>query len=625
MATSSGGGVIGADSARRYPLDSLNFPLRFFNMLHFDIPRNLADVYKWCVKLNDASGLLSRITDTLARYPITHIQCTGDCGPNKDDWSKLLNHTISLPNELVANGKDLYSFGNCIVSIVPPFKRYLICPKCSTYQQHCINDDNFEDKPFKWKFHDYKFIGLKCMGKDIKGNKCNYSGVMEVKDEYLEGEEFIKKVKIIRWPILNIKVRDLKIAGKKKIFYKLEEKYSKHIRAGDRFTVANVPYTFILACKQGRASTVIELPADLTFHYQYENITEPEWEGLSKPFFFSAWKDIFMSFILRKAQECIASDHLVPNRFIFPTATPGGTDPLRNMDGSAWMNVITTQLKRQQNDPNEIGIVPFPLGYQALGGQGKALSLREEIELQDRRILTQLGIPPELIYGGMTWSGSNISLRMLENMFLYYIDHQNKFIQFFVDYVSIKANKQPPTEVKLSPFKMADDIQQSNLLIALGAQRRISETTSLSQVGNGINLEKEAKQMEDDANAIQRMVEARQKIDTLVQAYVNKISTIEGIDTQIAGQVEQNNAGNMTQTSMANNIVDGAIMQTVEGIVNKINALKTPQERQSVLIQLQQQSPAQYNKVIGALNGMPQDDPLPTVKPPRSGPEKAKV
>ena len=621
----SSSGVVNAENARRYPSNGgIDYPLRFFNMLHFQRPKTMDEIFKWSAILSENHGLLDRIIDTMSRYPITHITCTGDNGENKDDWSNLLNDILCIPNELVSNGKDYYTFGNCIVSIVPPFKRYLVCPKCSSYKQHCINDDNFEDKPFSWKFHDYKFIALKCMGKDIQGNKCNYSGPMEVKDEYLEGEEFIKNVKIIRWPIRHIKIRDLKIAGKKKIYYKIEEKYRKAIAKGDRFTVANVPETFILACKQNQNSAVIELPPDLTFHYQYESITEPESDGLAKPFFFSAWKDIFMSFILRKAQECIASDHLIPNRFIFPTATAGGTDPLAKIDGAAWMNVITTQLKRQQNDPNEIGIVPFPVGYQALGGQGKALSLRDEIELQDRRILTQLGVPPELIYGGMTWSGSNISLRMLENMFLYYINKQNKFIKFFVDYVSAKSRKTAPSDVKLSPFKMADDIQQSNMLSALGAQGRISETTALSQIGNGINLEKEADQMEADANAVQRIIEARQKLQTNVQNIMNKITTIEGVDTQIAGQVEQNNVGNLAQSSAVSGLVNGAIMQTTNGLINKINSLKTRQEKQSVLLQLQRQDPKRYNEVVGALNGV-DSEPLPTVKPPRSTPDKAKV
>lgn len=622
--TVSSGGVVNSENARRYPSNGIDYPLRFFNMLWFQRPKTMDEIFKWCLILSENHGLLDRIIDTISRYPVTHIICANDIGENKDYWSDLLNNVMNLPNELVSNGKDYYTFGNCIVSIVPPFKRYLVCPKCSSFRNHCINDDNFEDKPFKWKFHDYKFIALNCMGTDVEGKKCNYTGPMAIKDEYLEGEEFAKNVKIVRWPIRNIKVRDLKIAGKKKIFYKLEDKYRKAISRGDRFTVANVPETFILACKQNQSSAVIELPPDLTFHYQYETVTEPEQDGLSKPFFFSVWKDVFMSFILRKAQECIASDHLIPNRFIFPTATAGGTDPLSKIDGAAWMNVITTQLKRQQNDPNEIGIVPFPVGYQALGGQGKALSLREEIELQERRILTQLGIPPELIYGGMTWSGSNISLRMLENMFLYYINKQNNFIKFFVTYVARMSKRTAPTSVKMSPFKMADDIQQSNMLSALGAQGRISETTALSQIGNGINLEHEAEQMENDAKAVQRIIEARQKLQNNVQNIMNRISTIEGVDTQIAGQVEQSNATNLTQSSAASNLANGAIMQTTTGLINRVNSLKTRQEKQQFLMQLQQQDPMRYNEVVSALNGVNMES-LPNAKPSRSTPDKAKV
>jgi len=391
MSNVSTSSVVGPENARRYPANGVDYPLRFFNMLHFERPKTLNEIYKWCLVLDESHGLLNRITDTFSRYPITHITVTNDCGgENKDFWATLLNETINLPDELVRNGKDLYVYGNCFVSIVPPFKRYLVCPKCSTYKSHCINDDNFEDRPFEWLFRNFKFIA-KCRNKECPGK---YYGEMNVKDEYLEGEEFAKKVTINRWPIQHIKIRDLRVAGKKRIYYRIEEKYRKPILNGDRFVVANVPYTFILACKANLTSPIIELPSDLTFHYAHETVTEPEWEGLSKPFFFSCWKDVFMSFVLRKAQEMIAADHLLPQRFVFPQATPSGVDPLSKIDGGAWMNIITTQLKRQQNDPNEIGIVPFPLGYQALGGQGKAMSLRDDIELQDRRILTQITRTP---------------------------------------------------------------------------------------------------------------------------------------------------------------------------------------------------------------------------------------
>lgn len=616
MANVSTSSVVGPENARRYPASGLQYPLRFANLLHFDKPKTLNEIFKWCLLLDESSGLLNRVTNTFASYPITQIVVTGDTGENKNYWNNLLNNIIDLPSELVRNGKDYYTYGNCFVSIVPPFKRYLVCPKCGSYKAHCINEDNFEDKPFEWRFRDFKFIA-KCTNKDCNSH---YNGVMEVKDEYLEGEEFAKKVTIQRWPIQHIKIRNLTVCGKKKILYRIEEKYRKPIVNGDRFVVANVPYTFILACKQSLTSPIIELPTDLTFHYAHETVTEPEFEGLSKPFFYSAWNDIFSSFILRKAQEMIAADHFLPNRFIFPTATSGGTDPLSKIDGNAWMNIITTQLKRQQNDPNEIGIVPFPLGYQALGGQGKAMSLREEIELQDRRILVQLSCPPELIYGGMTWQGSNVSLRMLENLFLYYINKQNKFIKFYTNFVSIHSDKTAPHDVKLSPFKMADDVQQSNMLLALGAQGRISETTALSQVGNGINLEYEAKQMEDDANAVKRIIESRQKLNAEISTFINKITTMDNIDTQLQANTAQQEHGIMEQSGLFN----GIVMQTSEGIMNKINSLPSRQEKQQLLLNLQRENPTKFNEIVSKLNGV-DSTPLPSVLPPRRGPETAKI
>jgi hypothetical protein len=597
--------VVAPETGRRYPMNGVDYPIRFFNMLHFQRPKTLNEIFKWAIILNESSGLLDRITDTMARYPITPVLTENDIGENKDYWSNLLNNQICIQDELVKNGKDYYTFGNCIVSIVPPFKRYLVCPKCKNYRAHCISE---EDRQIDWKFRDFQFYA-KCLNKE-----CGAQGIMKVKDEYLEGDDFIKKIKIQRWPIQFIKVRNLSIAGKKKIFYRIEDKYVKPILKGDRFVVSNIPETFLLACKQNPQNPIIELPEDLTFHYEHEGITEPEWEGLSKPFFFSAWKDIFMSFVLRKAQETIASDHLIPNRFIFPTATPSGQDPLSKIDGAAWMGIVTTQLKRQQNDPNEIGVVPFALGYQALGGQGKAMSLREEIELQDRRILTQLGIPPELIYGGMTWSGSNISLRMLENLFLYYINKQNQFIRFFVTYLAKMSRKEAPSNVKLKPFRMADDIQQINLLSALGAQGRISESTALGQVG--INIAAEAKQMEDDKPFVERIQAARQIAAVNVNKEVSEKNNINQVDIGIKTQLVQ---GQETQSAQSS-LTDGFIATTTQGFVNKLNTLNY-QQRQLELRNLQMQDPETYNKVIAQLNGIQEAQPMAVtnpVKPPRT-------
>lgn len=604
---------------------NIHYPIRFFNMLCFQRPSSSAEMFKWCATLSESHGLFGRVMDTMSRYPITKAKTVNDSGLKKNYWETLLNKKLKIQNELVANGKDFFSFGNAVVSIVPPFNRYLVCPKCNKYLAHLINGENSEDSPFKWSYKGYAFYGT-CLTKDEEGKRCGYHGVMEVKDEFLEGEAFNEKLKIQRFPMLNIKIDDLSIAGKKKIYYKLEKKYSNAITKGKRFTVANVPYTFILACKKNPTAPIVELAPELTFHYKSESITEPEMDGLSKPFFISSWKDIFMSFVLAKAQEMIAGDHMIPNRFIFPSTTPDGAGPLSKIDGGSWVNIITTQIKRQQNDPNEIGITPFPIGYQALGGQGKAMSLREEIELQDRRLLTQWGIPPELIFGGMTWSGSNISLRMLENLFRYYVDQHNTFLDFFVNYASAQSGINRPDEVYLMPFKMADDIQQINLRSSLGAQNRISESSALAHV-DGITLQAEAEQAEQDLEYSRRIMVARQKAAAMANLEISKDSTLQQVNTQAEVQNRQNDVATSAQSASQSGITDGYIAMTMQGMINKLNSIP-PQDRGRELLNLQSQNPSLYNQVVSQMfASVPEsaNDPLPQAKAPRRGPEKAKV
>ena len=139
--------VVAPETGRRYPMNGLQYPQRFYNLLHLQRPKTLNEIFKWAIVLNESSGLLDRITDTMSRYPITPVVVENDIGEDKNYWSKLLNDELCIQDELVKNGKDYYTFGNAIVSIVPPFRRYLACPDCNTYKSHCISD---EDRKFEW-------------------------------------------------------------------------------------------------------------------------------------------------------------------------------------------------------------------------------------------------------------------------------------------------------------------------------------------------------------------------------------------------------------------------------------------------------------------------------------------
>ena len=70
---------------------------------------------------------------------------------------------------------------------------------------------------------------------DVKYRTAHFQIRELLKKERKRGDEFIKGIRIQRWPVQFIKVRDLGIAGKKKIYYRIEDKYSKPIGRGDKF------------------------------------------------------------------------------------------------------------------------------------------------------------------------------------------------------------------------------------------------------------------------------------------------------------------------------------------------------------------------------------------------------
>jgi len=111
------------NAARRLPSNGVDYPLHFFNQLHFEVPKTKKEMFTWAQIFATSHGILERIIDIYSRYPITKVIVTGGDSDESGFWSRLLNDTLSIQEELIANGKDYYTYGNCFVSLIPPFDR----------------------------------------------------------------------------------------------------------------------------------------------------------------------------------------------------------------------------------------------------------------------------------------------------------------------------------------------------------------------------------------------------------------------------------------------------------------------------------------------------------------------
>ena len=102
-----------------------------------------------------------------------------------------------------------------------------------------------------------------------------------------------------------------------------------------------------------------------------------------------------------------------------------------------------------------------------------------------------MGVPREFLEGGLSYAGTNVSMRMLENAFIGYISRQRQFANWVMQRIA-NYMEWPEASIRFKPFKMADDIQRKAYLLQLNQAQKISDTTlladaDLNQRGRGRN------------------------------------------------------------------------------------------------------------------------------------------
>ena len=152
--------------------------------------------------------------------------------------------------------------------------------------------------------------------------------------------------------------------------------------------------------------------------------------------------------------------------------------------------------------------MPIPVNAQIVGAQGKALMLVNEIQEMTNQVLAGMGVPNEFVYGGLQWSGANISLRMLENQCINYRNMMQQVLDYIVEYCHTYFNL-PLIKVHMQAFKMADDVAQKELLLNLSQAGIISKQTMLKELFPNISFDEERQKIkEENAAEQQAMIEA---------------------------------------------------------------------------------------------------------------------
>lgn len=444
------------------------YPSPFFDIAQTYMPPTIKELFKWA-KLYFYTHFAIRPTIVkLSAYPITDLIYTGDeelCSK----WRYILDTVLNVKSHFINAGLDKHAMGNSVCSMFFPFQRRLKC-------QHCQSQERIEGEEDWWSFKDLEWKGV-CV-------HCKNGTVFEVMDQYVQD---VDRLNLIRWSIENIDVKYNEITGRSRYYYNIPNRIKRAILSNDKQTIAETPLRFIQAVKEDKA---IELHPDNVFHMKEITLAEED-QGYGKPIILSSMRDAFYLQILRKANEAIALQYIVPLSILFPESN-ASFDPYRHMNLADWRAHIEEELMRWKDDPNYIPILPGPMGHKEIFGNAKALMVTPEIRAVTEQIVTGMGVPQEFVFGGMQWSGSHVSLRMIENQLLRHREQMTRMLNWIVDRIS-RFFKLDKVEIRFSDFKMADDIQLKQIMGNMVQSKTVSKQSYVQEFG--LTLATEQKQV----------------------------------------------------------------------------------------------------------------------------------
>lgn len=445
----------------------IRYPSPFFDVSQQFLPADQGQLHKWCRYYFLTNPIINAACSKMAEYPVTPLLFETE-DSNLQKMYKGLERKLKLRDFQVEVGLDYFVYGNAFVSVFFPMTKYLICTKCG--ERHRASTSR---SLYKWKalkFH------LTC-------RNCGYEGTAKEFDQYIQS---VRDIRLVRWNPENINVKYNEITGQSKYYFKLPKAVINDIKIGDNDTIETIPTEFLEAARKSKA---LLFNTENIYHLKRPTIAQKD-QGWGTPLLYPVLKDAFYLQVMKKAQESVLMEHIVPLRMIYPGPATGGNDgPYGSYNLSNWKAKVDAEINTWKRDNNYIPVLPVNVGFQQFGGNARALMMYQEMRMVSEQMLAGAGIPQEFIFGGLQWSGSNTSLRALENMLLGYNRQRHELIIDFILKKIARFMKWPSVEARFEKFKMADDLQRAMFYLQLNQAQKISDRRLMEEIGESFDLE----------------------------------------------------------------------------------------------------------------------------------------
>lgn len=469
------------------------FPDPYADISSFYMPTSIKDAFDLTENLVMTMPPFRAVIQRVVRYFLTALEVHGASDVNRQKYEDFFNDDLHILQQLGEIGEDVAIYGNAFISIYLPFKRMLTCPHCKLCM--CAEEVPYDFDPKKLAF---------------KGHcrKCNQD-VEFIREDRRSNDQ--SKIRIIRWNPKRIDLRVHPVSGKTEYFYRLDERLVNHITSGqkvDQFYINESSWEFIEAACANRdgPEKKFQFKDESLYHFKMTTPAGVEMRGWGMPPLLSLYKLAYYAQMMRRYDEAIAMDFIVPFRVLYPQGSPNsdGQDPLTISSMRTFVAAMQQMIARKRKNLTDVQIAPYPIGYQMLGGEGKQITPNDVMKTVQNDILNALGYPVDLYQGTLQLQAAPVALRVFERHWQFLVDGFNDLINWMMKIISRHLGWDKITG-KLASVTLADDVERKALLLQSAAGQDISKTTAYKVYGiDYIKEQKRIAQEQMELQAIQQ-------------------------------------------------------------------------------------------------------------------------
>ena len=537
------------------------YPNPFFDIASEYVPRDINQIYELCEYLMTTMAPFRAVTGRVVRYFLTEVVVEGEEDEDRERYEDFLDDKLKLIETLGEIGDDYICYGNVYLSLFLPFDRMLGCPECGT-EYHC---DAIE---YKFKKGEFRGKCLKC------GHEVSFSHVDRRSPD-------IGRTKIIRWNPKRIKVRVHPVSGRIEYYLEMDPQMCQKIKEGNPFYLNDTPWSMVETALRP-SDNLFKFKEGSLFHLRAGSLAGLPIRGLGIPPMLPNFKLAYYIQLLRRYDEAITLDYVVPFRVLFPQAQATGQDALSLMNMGTFVGHMQHMVENHRKQMTDVQIAPFPIGYQMLGGEGKQLSPKDSVQMALDELFTSMGYPAELYRGTLSLQAAPVALRLFEKEWSHLVNGYDNIIEWVVKLAGRYFRWSDKVEAHLRPVTLADDLERKALLVQAAAGQDISKQTAYRQVG--VDYMEEQK----------RLVQEQQEIQKLQQ---------KAMDEQAAQQLDGSGGENAGPGAVVG-ATPGDVYEQAGALAQQLLTQVPDSMRRSELIRIKHSNPTLHALVIQRMEEM---------------------